>query len=332
MPSEQRAPYDILGVGAPFIDHILPVSEEYLATIPGEKGGMQPVDYQTLRAIIDDSGAEALLRVGGSGANTIKGLANLGHRCALLGKVGMDPAGKAFLKSLKSLNIQSLLIPTSTPTGQLVCLVTPDGQRTFRDFLGSQLEMRPEDLNPHHFEGVQWVHIEGYTLLNERLTIRAMEYAKRAGAKISFDLASFELAARYKIHIIHLLAHHVDIVFANREETRALTGMDHEKGCAVLKDICGIAVVLMGADGCFIGHEQEILHCPAYPVNPLDTTGAGDIFAAGFLHGYLTGKSLRECARYGALAAAEVVQVYGAEIPQDSWARIKNDFNNNNNT
>jgi|EndMetStandDraft_5_1072996.scaffolds.fasta_scaffold92357_1 sugar/nucleoside kinase (ribokinase family) len=326
MSKSEPNQYDILGIGAPFLDHILTVSDEFLTKIPGAKGGMEPVDYKSFLQILENSGSAVNLAGGGSSANTIKGLAQLGHRCALLGKIGNDQAGKTFLEEIKKLNIVPLLLPSSLATGQVLCLVTPDGQRTFRDYLGAGQEMQASDLKPAHFEGTKLVHIEGYTLMNEPLTQRAMELAKEARAKISFDLASFELAEHYKTQIVHLVAHHVDVLFANVDETRTLTGHEPKKGCAILKDLCGIAVVMMGKEGCWVGHEDQIMHFPAYPVEPLDTTGAGDLFAAGFLHGYLEGRSLRECAHYGALAAAEVVQIFGAAIPDETWEKLRKDI------
>lgn len=317
-------PYEVLGIGAPFLDHVVPVSIEFVEQLSGQKGGMEVVDYETFCSIMARTEAPTSLIAGGSSANTIKGLANLGHNCALFGKIGTDPAGDKFLSGIKELGIIPLLTPTKTPTGQIACLVTPDGERTFRDYLGSGQELRAQDLYAELFEGVKLVHIEGYTLLNEDLTLRTMEYAKTKHAKISFDLGCFELAQKYKRQIMHLLSNHIDILFANAEEVKALTGHPPEHACAFLKDLCEVVVVSMGPEGCWIGNKEQTIRCYAYPVKPLDTTGAGDMFAAGFLHGYLLGKSLPECAHYGALIGAEVVQVFGAEIPSQTWNSLRN--------
>ena len=190
-------------------------------------------------------------------------------------------------------------------------------------FLGAGAEMKPDDLDPDYFKGVSLVHIEGYSLLVEGLTDKAMQLSKAAGAKVSFDLASFEITRTYKEKIIALLSHYVDIVFANTDETHALTLLGPEKGCMILKDLCDTAVVSMGKEGCWVGTSQDLNYCPAIKTIPEDTTGAGDLFASGFLHGYLSGHSVEECARYGALTASEVIQVIGAELPPEAWARIK---------
>ncbi|MCE5318672.1 MAG: adenosine kinase [Parachlamydia sp.] len=321
--------FDILGIGAPFWDYILLVSEDFLSSLTQAKGGVDFIDATAFRRIIDQSKMPVTLAAGGSCANAIKGLAHLGHRCALLGKVGADEAGKTFSKRMRELDIVPMLIPGKAPTGQVIALVTPDGERTMRDFLGASQEMKPEDLDPDAFSGVKWVHIEGYMLMRKGVAARAMELAKAAGARISFDLANFELVLAYKSEIISLVSKYVDVLFANGDETRALTKRNPQKGCAIMRDLCEVAVVSMGKEGCWIADGIEEMHCPAYPVQPVDTTGAGDLFAAGFLHGYLRNKPLPLCAHYGAKIAAAVVQVMGAELPQVTWQALKEEFDNN---
>lgn len=315
--------YDVLGIGAPFLDHVVQVSEEFLAGLPGGKGGMIPVDYQTYRKLLENCGSLPTVATGGSCANTIKGLAHLGHSCALAGKLGSDQAGRVFLNGLEKLGVASRMIKTETPTGQVICFVTPDSQRTFRSYLGSGSEMGPDDLKPEMFEGVRLVHIEGYTILNPGLTQRAMELAKDANALVSFDLASFELVESFKNPLIRLISEYVDILFANENETESLTRLSPEQGSLILKDLCEIVVVMTGKDGCWVGHADEHIRCPAKSVEPIDTTGAGDLFAAGFLHGYLNGQSLRKCAYYGALTGAEVVQIFGADLTPAVWEKLK---------
>lgn len=321
MPPDAQC--EVLGIGAPIIDYIIVVKEDFLAQVPGEKGGMVLVDYETLTAIIENNGSQPYIIAGGSGANTIKGLAHFGHQCGLIGKIGDDETGRKFLESMKALNIIPYLCHTSTPTAQVVCLVTPDSERTMRSFLGASKEMSADDLDPKVFEGVRLVHIEGHSLHNGELTHRAMELAKSCGAKVSFDLGSYEVVLAHKQKIIPLLAQYVDVVFANADEVHALFQLGSSKGCEVLNELCGIAVVLLGNEGCLVGTGSSQIHCPAMPVEAVDSTGAGDLFASGFLHGYLRGLSYEECARCGALAGAAVVQVLGADIPLAMWAEIK---------
>lgn len=317
--------HEVLGIGAPIIDYVIEVSEEDLKTLSNGKGGMQVVNQQTLAKILHLHPVSPEHFLGGSGANTIRGLANLGHACAFTGKIGKDVAGKKFLEGMKILGIHTqFLLLSDTPTAQVACLVTPDGERTMRAFLGASEELRIEDLKPEMFEGVKLVHLEGYNLLKPHFTKRAMEMAKAAGATISFDLGSFEIVEKNLDIIVDLLSRYVTIVFANQDESHKLTQISSERSCNILKDICDIAVILMGKEGCLVGTGSKQIACSAFPVqDPIDTTGAGDLFASGFLHGYLQGHSLQDCAHFGALTGAAVVQVHGVEIPQLDWITLK---------
>lgn len=323
MSDISHTPYEVLGIGTPIVDQIIQVSDAFIAKIPGTKGGADSVDYKTLLNLIKTSGKTPSLVIGGSTTNTIKGLSRLGWRCAIFGRIGSDEPGKLFLQQMHALGIKPHLLQGDLPTAQVACLISPDYERTMRSFLGAGTQMRAEDLLPEMFEGVQLVHIEGYTLDYGKLPHRAMELAKQAGARISFDLSSFEIAREHKKTIIELVSKYVDIVFANEEEAKALTGLNPERGCQILKDMSEMAVVKMGKQGSWAAYREVKSFQPAFDVQTLDTTGAGDLFASGFLHGYLSEKPLKECSRYGALIASEVVQVVGADIPQESWQQIK---------
>lgn len=315
--------HEVLGVGSLLLDQILPVEEEFLETIPGKKGGMQLITHRAMEEILRKSPIKPTPIAGGSGTNTIKGLANFGHACAFAGKLGADENGRLIRQNLQKLDVVPLIRETETPTGQALCMVTPDKERTMRTNPGAASEMRGADLDPAWFKGVSLVHLEGYTLLNEDLADRAITLAKEAGAKISFDLASFEIASAFKEKIIHLLSRHIDILFANKEETKTLTGLDPERGIHLLCDMCDTVVIYMGDQGGWVGRNNEKVRYPAFKADPLDTTGAGDLFASGFLHGCLENLPLEECARLGALTGSTVVGVMGAEIPPELWEQIK---------
>jgi sugar/nucleoside kinase (ribokinase family) len=223
---------------------------------------------------------------------------------------------------MQDLGIETAYVYGSKYTAHVACLITPDGKRTMRCYMGACSDMTPEDLDPELFKGIKLVHFEGYTLLCPGLTHRGMELAKQAGAKISFDLGSFEMVNNFRPFIMTLLKDYVDVVFANREETHALVQNGPEKGCKLLSQLCDVAVVMLGDEGCLVGHDNLIEACPAIPAKPLDTTGAGDLFAAGFLHGYLQGLPLKKCAKYGTITGGTVIQFVGAEIPQDVWPKL----------
>lgn len=313
---------DVLGIGSAFVDTILRVDEHFLEGVPGAKGGMEPIEYETLVEILGRCPKGGVEIAGGSCTNVIRGLAHLGQECGIIGRVGNDLPGQMVAQQLREIGVTPYYHQSDLPTGRVLSLVTPDGKRTCRTYLGASSTMTPELLDSALFEGVKLVHIEGYSLLYSGLTEKAMELAKKAGAKVSFDMASFEIAQQFHDQILDLLNGPIDIAFINEDEALALTEFNPEATCDVVRGMCEIAVVLMGKDGCWVGNGTQSRYCSAFPVTPLDTTGAGDCFAAGFLHGFLSGFSLEKCAKLGALAGRAVVQILGAELSGETWRSL----------
>lgn len=320
--------YDVIGLGAPVVDQVLKISEDYLSTISGEKGGQAPLEINSLHSIVKKSSSMPLQVPGGSATNTIRALANLGRKCALVGKIGKDELGEYFFSSLLSLGIKPLLIETAHfSTAQSLCLITPDGERTMRTYLGASVEMKTEDLKKSDFKKLRLLHVEGYALYNRPVIYKTMQLAKEAGAKISLDLASFEIVREFKKDIWNLLEDFVDIIFANEKEIIELGYLEDQKSiCRDLSNICEISVLLMGKKGCALAYRGNLSTYPSYSVDVLDTTGAGDLFAGGFLHGYLEGRSLEENVHYGTLLSSKVIQSLGTEISQNLWNKIKMDI------
>ncbi len=319
--------YKILGIANPIVDYIMHVSDEYLSQITDLKGGMETISCSEFDRLLANKYFLTSISAGGSATNVMKGLARLGEKCAAAGKMGIDEAARQFLNNLEEYKITPLYLTSRTPTGKALCLVTPDGERTIRTYLGASVEMRADDLDPAIFRGVRLVHIEGYAILNEGVAERAMQMAHKAGAKISFDLANFEMVYDNKDLIFELLKKYVDILFANEKEVFALTGLEAEEGCAFLKNYCETVAVSRGKAGCVVSSKNSQLSYPAFAIeNPLDTTGAGDLFASGFLFGCLNDKSLEQCAYLGCSLGAAVVQVNGAEIPLSVWERLRTDL------
>ncbi|MGM0440740.1 MAG: adenosine kinase [Chlamydiota bacterium] len=315
---------EILTIGAPLVDQVIHVDEQFLETITGEKGGMLLVDDKAITDIIERSGQLPQRVPGGSAANTIKGLANLGHNCAMAGKIGDDWLGSFYKDALAANGIVSHLALSSTPTGQVLCLITPDGERTMRTFLGASIEITPQNLTDEMFEGIKHVHIEGYGIANGKLVQAVVAAAKKVNATISLDLASFEIVHNFRKELDAILDQKLDLLFCNEDEAHAYTGLKEEnEAVQKLGKLCHTSVICMGDRGCWTSSSGKHAHHEAYPVKPLDTTGAGDLFASGFLHGYLQGRPINECAHYGALIGAEVVQIQGAELPPTTWQKIK---------
>lgn len=330
IPNENNAnhqttiPKKILGIGTPILDCLFTVRNEYVYSLEGLPGGSILVDYPTMQSILKDNlSSPQQIVAGGGAANTIKGLAKLGHACTFSGKIGQDEEGKKFSADMESYGIISALSISTLPTAQVACLITPDHDRTMRAFIGAGAEMNESDLTPELFKDVSLMHIEGYLMNRQGLVEKAMKLAKEAGAKISFDLSSFEMVEEYKKPMSELLSKYVDIVFANEEEALQLAGLPPESACELLKDLTDIAVVKMGPNGSIGATKMKKTYQKAYKVKVIDTTGAGDLFASGFLHGFLQGKSLEECLHNGAYLASYVIQVHGAEIPESYWPEIR---------
>jgi sugar/nucleoside kinase (ribokinase family) len=315
----QNMPFNIIGIGAPLCDHIMHVSEEYLSQLHARKGEMIVIDHESLQHILRTAPTQPIMLPGGSAANVMQGLAHLGHACAVIGSIGNDPCGEYLVKSLQALNIATLYSYVDMPTGQVVCLVTPDGERTFRAYLGAAHQIDYHKIDPHIFQKASLVHIEGYALQHYNLVPWAMQHIKQVGGLLSFDLANFEILNTYKDKIFELLRNYVDIVFANTSEAEALLGLPPKEACAKLSEYCHVAVVTMNVHGCWIAHKGSMTYAPAFPSIAIDSTGAGDLFACGFLHGYLAGRPLGICAHMGALIASEVVKVHGATLPASTW-------------
>lgn len=319
----QSKGYQVLGLGTPIVDYLVAVSDEYVNSLSGVRGGSSLVDDSIIEKVISDHSSSGLYVTGGSAANTIKGLTQLGHSCALIGKIGHDEAGKKISEDLKSCGITPHLSFSQLKTAQAACLITPDNERTMRTLIGAGAEISEKDLRPEYFKNIDLVHIEGYLMDRCGVVQKAMQLAKEAGAKVSFDLSSLEIVKEYKKPISRLLSSFVDIVFANEEEAMTLTGLAAEKACLLLKDLSSIAIVKIGNRGCLAATRTKHAFYQAFPVTVVDTTGAGDLFASGFLHGFLTHKSLEESLRFGNLIASEVIQNIGAEIPKNHWAEIR---------
>lgn len=317
----------ILGIGDACIDLLIPVSEEFLSQIPGEKGGSQLISTETLHHILGIAEKQPYVATGGSSANTIKGLAALNQTCAFLSLTRCDGFGEQFSICMKKWGVRAFFTDSPLSTTIVLCLITPDGQRTMRFCSGSSEEMSGELLHREPFKGIQCVHLDAYALRRDKLIERSIQLAKQAHAKVSIDLASFEIIREFRQKILDFLPA-VEIVLANEKEIKELTALGPYEGCHKLQEMCPIAVVLIGDKGCYVGHQGKIIHSPGFPAQVVDTTGAGDLFASGFLYGNLQGFSLEKCAKLGNRLGSAVVEVTGAELPPEKWDMIKRELEN----
>jgi sugar/nucleoside kinase (ribokinase family) len=321
----------ILGIGNALVDIMIPIeTDEILERLELPKGSMQLVDWDRSSGI-----QEALkdykksLSAGGSAANTIHGLAKLGVQTGYIGVIGEDELGGFFVKDMINAGVDPHMIHSRKPTGCAVALVSPDSERTFATFLGAAIELSADHLlsSIQHpassiFKKYDYFHIEGYLVQNHALIETAVKLAKEAGLMVSIDLASYNVVEANKDFLHEIIEKYVDIVFANEEEAKAFTGKDPQEALHEIGGKCDIAVVKTGKTGSMVMQGKDLHNIGIIAVTPVDTTGAGDLYASGFLYGLATDKSLSECGRIGALLAGNVIEFMGSKMPEERWIEI----------
>ncbi len=319
----------IIGIGSALLDVLARVPEESVAALPGGKGGMVLVDETEMGALVSRLPQDAALVPGGSAANTVLGLGHLGLPGRMLAKVGDDERGSLYRRNAEAAGIDGVAfkVNPTVATGTCVSLVTPDSERTMRTYLGAAATMAPGEITVADFAGCGHAHIEGYMLFNRELMLHLLKTAKAAGCTVSLDLASYEVVQAAADILPDLLGQWVDMVFANEDEAAAFVGSkDENEALDRLAALCDVAVVKLGRRGALIRRGAERVAVEACLVSAVDTTGAGDLWATGFLYGFHTGRSLADCGALGARVAAEVVQVMGADIPESRWQALRNQF------
>ena len=316
-----------LAIGAPLMDYILWVPEEYLQKIKGAKGGMEPVSQQEFLSLMQSSEQMPTLAAGGSQANTLKGLAHFGHECTFVGMVGEDSQGQEYQNIMQKVGIQCCFQKEkNVTTGGVLCLVTPDGDRTMRTFLGASAKFDASMLKEQHFENIDLVHLSAYSFYEESVVEKTIALAKKAHAKVSLSLASFEVVQQFRPLIESLLLEGVDFVFGNNQEAEALCGLQEKKAALKLAEHVECAVVHDGANGAWAAKNGAFEYMPAFEALEVkDSTGAGDCFTAGFLHAYFEGLSLNKTLRLANACGAATVQVIGAELPKKVWTQLVED-------
>lgn len=316
-----EAKFGVVAVGNALVDVLSQVSEDFIAEQKAahgmEKGAMTLVDEA--RAVeLYTKMPEGLETSGGSAANTMAGFASFGGRGAFIGKVADDKLGKTYQGDIRSLGVQFDTQPLlmGAPTGRCMILVTPDAQRTMNTFLGASVELSPNDIDRDLIFSAQITYLEGYLFDREQAKkafIAAAEYAHEAGHRVALTLSDPFCVDRHRHDFLNLVENHVDILFANEEEIKSLfMQQTFEDAASAISKHVEVAVLTRSEKGAVIVSGGKVIQIPAAPVaKVLDTTGAGDQFAAGFLYGFTEGKSLEECGRLGALAAAEVISHIG---------------------
>ena len=204
-----------------------------------------------------------------------------------------------------------------------VALISPDSERTFATYLGAAVELSDSDLNSNQFKGYKYLHIEGYLALNHDLMLKAAELAKGNNLKISIDMASFNVVEDNLEFLKDYVKNYVDIIFANEEEAKAFTGKEPEEALHVIAEQCEIAVVKIGSKGSMVKSKGKTYQVEPLKANSIDTTGAGDLYASGFLYGLSNNLPLEKCGSIGSLCASKVIEVIGSKMNNETWDEIK---------
>ena len=315
----------ITGVGNALVDILLNESDEFFTELGEEKGGMILVEDKHIEKILSRSKQDQIIVPGGAACNTLAGVAKLNGDARFIGKRGDDDYGSNFELSLVKSGVEPLVAQSESPTGKVLSIITPDAQRSMFTFLGAATELDPESIVPEMFKDTAIAVIEGYLLFNQDLIMASLKAAKKAGSLIALDLASFQVVKDSKEILNDIIKDYVDILIANEDEAKEYTGIDDEqKSIEKMALNVTYAVLKVGSRGSFVSYNNKII--PIAPVSgkePKDTTGAGDLWAAGFLFGLAHGFSIQKSGRIASACGYEACQVIGAHLPEDAWTKIK---------
>lgn len=320
---------DVIAIGNAIVDVMAPCEDALIERLALVRGGMTLVDSARSRQLYDAMGPAREIS-GGSAANTLAGLAALGARCEFIGQVADDQLGEVFAHDIRAggIGFATPPRPGEPATGRCLIFVTPDGQRTMNTYLGASQFLPPAVLDEAAIAASKVLYLEGYLWDPEEPRAamrRAIGAAKDHGRKVAFTLSDAFVIERHGADFRAMIeTGEIDILFANHIELAALTGHDDfHQGIALLKDKVPLLVVTRSEKGAVAAWNGETCEVAAEPVDQVvDTTGAGDLFAAGFLYGHVRGRSPGECLRLGSICAAEIISHFGARPEADVKALV----------
>lgn len=321
----QQAKTRVVGLGSALVDILVHESDAFVDRIGYPKGGMTLVDMPELERIMGQLSAKPVQVPGGSACNTAVGVGCLGGLARFVGKRGQDGSGQFFQDALVQRGVEPMLMTSTEPTGRSLAIITPDAQRTMITHLGASADIRPDEITPECFADCDVAHIEGYWLFNPELMEASLTAAKKAGVLVSLDLASFTVVEESRETLEEIIETHVDILIANEDEALAYTGIkDERQALDRLARHVDIAVLKVGARGSYIQENGRVHRIAAQGSGrAVDTTGAGDLWASGFLYGLVHGYDHQKSGRLASACGYEVCQVVGADISTPGWLRIK---------
>ena len=322
------AKYDVLGIGNAIFDVLVQTDEKFLADHGMTKGSMALIDEARALSIYRDMGPATEMS-GGSGANTIVGIANLGARAAFIGKVRDDQIGRLYAHDIRAAGVtfETATASDGPASGCSYILVTPDGERTMNTYLGAAQNLTPADVDEAQVAASAILYLEGYLWdpkSAKEAFVKASTIAHGAGRQVALTLSDSFCVDRYRDEFLGLMRNGTaDLIFANEAELQSLYQTpDFDTALTQLRKDVKLGVVTRSEKGCVVASSEGVISVPAFPIQKLvDTTGAGDLFAAGFLFGLVRGVGHENAGRLGGLAAAEVIQHIGAR-PQVSLKEL----------
>ncbi|HEY9115706.1 MAG TPA: adenosine kinase [Bacteroidales bacterium] len=315
----------VLGIGNALVDLLVSLeNDDLLVELKLPKGSMTLVDEKTKENIARLVAAlKREMASGGSAANTIHGLARLGVKTAFIGKIGLDEIGEFFQSDLVKSGIEPLLYKSKSASGLASAMISLDGERTFGTYLGAAVELSGSDLKSEHFKDFGILHVEGYLVQNHELLESIMKQASAAGLMISLDLASYNVVEANLDFLKRIAEKYVDLIFANEEEAKAFTGKEPAEALNEISKISKIAVVKIGKKGSLVKSGDLEFEISPVTAKAIDTTGAGDLYASGFIYGLINGLPLDKAGQIGSILSSTVIENIGAKIPDNSWPVLK---------
>ncbi len=318
---------DVIGIGNAIVDVLTHTDDDFIKKHELDKGGMMLIDARRAEHLYSQMG-QCVEMSGGSAGNTMAGIASLGGSGAYVGKVASDQLGEVFGHDMRAVGIEYQTEPLSdgAPTARCLILVTPDAQRTMNTYLGACVELTPKDIEPDLIKRGKVTYLEGYLWdppKAQEAFVKAARIAHEADRKVALSLSDKFCVDRHRESFLDLVDHHVDLLFANETEILALCQTESfDEAVRSISGKCEVAALTRSEKGAVIVNQGETVAVSAEKVDKVvDTTGAGDLYAAGFLHGYTRGRSLADCGRLGAIAAAEIISHVGAR-PETSLAEL----------
>ncbi len=325
-----KAEYDVVGLGNAIVDVIASVSEGFLTSHGIRKGGMTLIEQDTVNALSAAFAGNCRRIAGGSGANTIAGIQSFGGKTGYIGKIAKDDYGAFFRKEMERVKIDFHTPPLEgedvPSTACCMICVTPDGERSMSTFLGASTEFSPDDVDADLIQNSNILYLEGYLFDKpdaKRAFVHAAAIARKAERRVALTLSDSFCVDRHREAFRHLIHGHVDLLFANEAELLSLYETDDfDAAIESLREDASLAAVTRSEKGSVVITPDEVIAVPAEKVSKVvDATGAGDQYAAGFLYGYARNRRIRDCAKLGHIAAAEVISHYGPR-PETSYRRL----------